>query len=121
MIFDPDTMKVIVCRKCKGIGTFGVDVEGNRFTCTECGGTGRILIKTTKTDFPLGSIDENHSFDEETMKVHVCKTCRGLGVVNFGNGNEPCRNCDGAGRIVEQKIQQDYQMRVLDEFNEKGE
>ena len=38
MEFDPETMKIHICKKCKGLG-FGIDLKGNRFTCSECTGT----------------------------------------------------------------------------------
>ena len=47
MQFDPETMKVHVCKKCRGLG-FGVDLKGGRFACSECDGTGRVLTKTLK-------------------------------------------------------------------------
>ena len=57
MEFDPETMKIHICKKCKGLG-FGIDLKGNRFTCSECTGTGRILVKTLKEEFTLDSLSE---------------------------------------------------------------
>ena len=115
MQFDPEEMKIKICKKCKGLGS-GVDIKGNRFTCSECTGTGRILVKTTKSEFPLGALNDNLSFDEETMNVTICKACGGLGSINYGDEERECADCNGTGRIVEQKIVSEYQLHHLDEF-----
>ena len=113
MEFDPENMKIHICKKCKGLG-FGIDLKGNRFKCAECGGTGRILIKTLKDEFTLDSLNENLSFDKETMKVRVCKSCGGLGSINYGTEERQCEDCNGTGRIVEQKIVTEYQLHHVD-------
>ena len=113
MEFDPETMKVHICKKCKGLG-FGVDLKGNRFNCTECGGTGRIIHKTLKEDFTLDSLCENLHFDPETMKIRICKSCGGMGNLNFGGEERICEDCHGTGRIVEQKIMTEYQLHHID-------
>ena len=113
MEFDPETMKIKTCKKCKGLG-FGVDLKGNRFDCSECQGTGRIVVKTLKNEFPLGSLGENLSFDKETMKVRICKSCSGLGSINFGSEDRDCVDCHGTGRIIEQKIVTEYQLQHVD-------
>ena len=113
MEFDPETMKIHICKKCKGLG-FGVDLKGNRFKCVECSGTGRILVKTLKEEFTLDSLSENLSFDKETMKVRVCKSCGGLGSISYGTEDRECEDCHGTGRIVEQKILTEYQLHHVD-------
>ena len=113
MEFDPEIMKIRVCKKCKGLG-FGIDLKGNRFTCSECGGTGRIIVKTLRSQFTLGSLNENLSFDRETMKIRVCKSCGGLGSVNYGNEERDCQDCGGTGRIIEQRILTEYQLKDID-------
>ena len=77
MQFNPESMKVHICKYCKGLG-FGTDLKGRRFDCSECGGTGRTVIDTEQSEFTLDSLGENLSFDRETMKVKVCKMCEGL-------------------------------------------
>ncbi|MDY3213626.1 molecular chaperone DnaJ [Pyramidobacter sp.] len=113
MEFDPETMKIHICKKCKGLG-FGIDLKGNRFNCSECNGTGRILVKTLKEEFTLDSLSENLSFDKETMKVRVCKSCGGLGSINYGVEERECEDCHGTGRIIEQKILTEYQLHHVD-------
>ena len=110
MEFDPETMKIHICKKCKGLG-FGIDLKGNRFNCSECNGTGRILVKTLKEEFTLDSLSENLSFDKETMKVRVCG---GLGSINYGVEERECEDCHGTGRIIEQKILTEYQLHHVD-------
>ena len=113
MEFDPETMKIHICKKCKGLG-FGIDLKGNRFKCAECSGTGRLLVKTLKEEFTLDSLSENLSFDKETMKVRVCKSCGGLGSINYGTEDRECEDCHGTGRIIEQKILTEYQLHHVD-------
>ncbi len=113
MEFDPETMKIHICKKCKGLG-IGVDLKGNRFKCSECSGTGRILVKTLKDEFTLDSLSENLSFDKETMKIRVCKSCGGLGTINYGVEDRECQDCHGTGRIIEQKILTEYQLHHID-------
>lgn len=124
MQFDPESMKIHICAKCKGLG-FGTDLKGNRFNCSECGGTGRVLVQTIKEEFLLDSLGENLSFDRETMKVRVCKSCDGLGSINYGVEERECDDCHGTGRIIEQKIVTEYMLHhvegVIPETEEGGE
>lgn len=113
MQFDPETMKIHVCKKCRGLG-FGVVLKGSRFTCCECGGTGRPLTKTVKNLFTLEGLDENLSFGKETMKVRVCRSCGGLGRINYGVEERECGDCRGAGRIIEQAVTTEYRLRHVD-------
>ena len=75
---------------------------------------GRILVKTLKEEFTLDSLSENLSFDKETMKVRVCKSCGGLGSINYGVEEHECEDCHGTGRIIEQKILTEYQLHHVD-------
>ena len=119
MQFDPETMKVKICKKCKGLG-FGIDLRGRRFECAECSGTGRVIEKTLKDEFVLGALENDASFDRETMKVVICKSCGGLGSINYGTANRDCEDCHGTGRIIEQKIVTEYQLHHIDEFIPEG-
>ena len=112
MEFDPESMKVHICKKCKGLG-FGIDLKGNKFKCAECGGTGRYVTKKLTEEFTLDSLNENLSFDPETMKIRICKSCGGLGSINYGSEDRECEDCHGTGRIVEQVITTEYQMHHI--------
>lgn len=118
MIFDPETMKIHICKRCKGLG-FGLDLKGNHFICSECGGTGRILVRTIKDEFTLGQIGDDLPFDKDTMNVRICKSCSGIGYVSFGDESRECKDCHGTGRIIEQKVQNEYQLHHLDGFKEE--
>ena len=121
MEFDPETMKVKLCKKCKGLG-YGIDLRGNRFKCSECSGTGRVVEKTLKNEYLMDELSYAASFDKETMKVVICKTCAGLGSITFVNGGEQeCRECNGHGRYIEQKIATEYQLHNVEGLTEKEE
>lgn len=113
MRFDPETMKVKLCKKCKGLG-YGIDLRGSRFKCAECSGTGRVVEKTLKEEFTLDSLSGDLSFDEETMRVVICKECGGLGTINYLDGERKCENCHGTGRIIEEKITTEYQLHHVE-------
>lgn len=113
MEFDPDTMKVKICKKCKGLG-FATDLQGGRIKCSDCDGTGRIILKTLKNDFSLTSLGEHLSFDPETMKIRVCKSCGGLGSINYGTEERDCADCNGTGRIIAQTIKTEYRLHHID-------
>lgn len=110
MKFNPETMKVKLCKKCKGFG-FGIDLKGSRYKCAECSGTGRVVEKTLKEEFWLDSLSEDLSFNKETMKVVICKSCAGLG----------CEDCNSHGRIIEEKITTEYQLHHVEGLTEKEE
>ena len=121
MKFDPETMKVKLCKKCKGLG-YGIDLRGKRFKCSECSGTGRVVEKTLKDEYLMDELSDAASFDKETMKVVICKTCAGLGSITFVNGGEQeCRECNGHGRYIEQKITTEYQLHNVEGLTEKEE
>ena len=116
MKYDPETMKVRLCKKCKGLG-FSIGITGQKFGCPECGGSGRILLKVIKDDFALEELNDTRDFNKETMKVRVCKSCAGLGRFIYGpDDSRACQECDGTGRIVEEEISTEYQLRHLEEF-----
>lgn len=119
MKYDPETMKVKLCKKCKGLG-FSLGINGERYGCPECNGSGRILLKTIKDDFTMDELNENHVFDRETMKVRICKSCSGLGRFVYGpDDSRPCQDCGGTGRIVGQEISTEYPLHHLDEFGKE--
>lgn len=120
MEFDPENMKIRICKKCKGLG-FGQDLKGNKFKCAECGGSGRIVVRTMKNEFSMNELNDNLHFDKETMKVHVCKSCDGMGTVNYGSETRDCTDCGGTGRIIEQRIVTEYQLHHIDGLAEPGE
>ena len=120
MKFDPETMKIHICKKCKGKG-FGIDLHGNRFRCSECSGTGRIIQKTLKEEFTFDSLSGGLAFNEETMKVVICKSCGGLGSINYGTEEHECEDCHGHGRIIEEKIVTEYQLHHVEGLTEKEE
>lgn len=120
MRFDPETMKIRVCKKCKGLG-FGIDLKGRRFTCAECSGTGRVIEKTLKEEFGMDDLVDSASFDRETMKVVICKSCGGLGSISYGAEEHECQDCNGHGRIIEQKIITEYQLHHVEGIIENKE
>ena len=120
MQYDPETMKVHVCKKCKGLG-FGFDLKGRRFKCAECSGTGRVIQKTLKEEFQLDDLCDTASFDKETMKVVICKECGGLGSIIYAGEEHGCTECNGNGRIIEQKIITEFQLHHVEGLTEKEE
>ncbi len=118
MRYDPEIMKVKLCKKCKGLG-FALGKTGDKFGCSECSGSGRIVAKILKDEFGLNELNENLSFDRETMKVRVCKSCAGLGAFIYGpEDSRPCDDCGGTGRVVVQQITTEYQLHHLEECEE---
>lgn len=54
--FDSNTMKVKICKECKGLG----NVQNNYgiwMPCSNCHGQGRIVVKTNETEFSITQID----------------------------------------------------------------
>lgn len=118
MKYDPDSMKVKLCKKCKGLG-FALGKTGEKFPCPECSGTGRVIERNIKNEFSLDDLGENLSYDGETMKVKVCKSCNGLGSFVYGpDDTRDCEDCGGTGRVVLQQIITEYQLHHLEEFEE---
>ena len=125
MKYDESTMKVKLCKKCKGLGKLvGVvfDTKTGEMlnaTCPECNGTGRVILRNIKNEYGLDDLGENLSFDGETMKVRVCKACAGLGKFVYGpDDTRDCEECGGTGRIVHQEIVTEYQLHHLEEFED---
>lgn len=116
MKFDPENMKIRICKKCEGLGSVPKP-DGAYETCPECEGAGRVLVKTLASELPLGSLGGDTPFDEETMKVKVCKVCDGLGSFAEGGEERECGECNGTGRVVVQKIVTEYRMRHLEEYS----
>ncbi len=112
MIYDPDSMKIKLCKACKGLGSI-ILKTGKHIGCDECSGTGRLVVKTLKEMIEFDVVNDKITFDEDTMKVKVCKECLGLG--ELPNGLK-CRECNGTGRWIEQAITTDYQLHHLDDI-----
>ena len=66
MKFNPNSMKIKICKNCKGLGV-RYDITGQRFICDECGGTGRILEENIVSEFPLNMLDDLHSEPEQEV------------------------------------------------------
>ena len=111
MRYDAETMKIKLCKKCRGLGLI-IGSEGETFKCPECSATGRILVRTLKEEIPFNAINDNIAYDEEVLKVKICKPCGGLGTID----GHTCRECGGTGRTVEQAIATEYQLHHLEEF-----
>lgn len=54
--FDSDTMKVKICKECKGLGNIQ-NHYGVWAPCPACHGQGRIVVKTNETEFSITQID----------------------------------------------------------------
>ncbi len=54
--FDSDTMKVKICKECKGLGNIR-NHYGIWGPCSACHGQGRIVVKTNETAFSILQID----------------------------------------------------------------
>lgn len=55
--YDPDTMKVKLCKECKGLGVVTNPEYGTKEICSACHGQGRIVVKTNETEFSITQID----------------------------------------------------------------
>lgn len=53
--FDPDEMKIKICKACKGLGTTRWGSDDLR--CQECGGDGRYVEHKILTEYRLSEID----------------------------------------------------------------
>lgn len=112
--FNPETMKVKLCKKCKGLGFF-LDLKGNTCKCAECNGTGRFIIDTKTEILDMKLLETNDiSFDDETMKIKICKECDGKGHFMWGQTECHCEECGGTGRYIEQKFETEYQMHHVE-------
>ena len=75
------------------------------------------MRNTTRFD----SLSVGLSFNEATMRVVICKECGGLGTINYLDGERKCENCQGTGRIIEEKITTEYQLHHVEGLIEKEE
>lgn len=96
------------CSDCDGTG---LGPDGEEVSCTQCGGTGRI-------------VSVQHTFLGDMQSSATCSTCGGTGTVIEG----ACDECDGQGRVPDRQrvsidvpagIRDGQQMRIP-EFGEAG-
>jgi molecular chaperone DnaJ len=71
---------------CEHCGASGSEPGTGRTTCATCGGTGGVR-RVSRNIFG------------EFIRQHTCPSCSGLGEVL----EEPCRECNGDGRVVARK------------------
>lgn len=111
MHFDEDTMKVKICKDCKGLGLLDI------IKCPRCGGTGRIIITSNPRQFLMSDIESGKIvYDSETMKIKICKACKGVGKVNGSIENDaPCSECGGYGRIVEYDVKEELMLDQIED------
>ena len=64
--FDYGTMKIKICKGCKGLGNIQ-NRYGAWTTCPDCQGQGRVVIKTNETQFSIAQIDFSN-FGQLTIK-----------------------------------------------------
>lgn len=117
MHFDEDTMKVKICKDCKGLGLLDIDDENSK--CPRCGGTGRIIITSNPRQFLMSDIESGKIvYDSESMKIKICKACKGVGKVVYNGSIEngaPCSECDGYGRIVEYDVKEELMLEQIED------
>lgn len=116
--YDPESMKIKICKECKGTGkSNGGEVCGN------CGGTGRIVVRTNATEYQISDIENNRvEFVEDIMKVKICKACKGLGFMFDNQSNKiPCVECGGTGRIIKCDPKTEFMMSEIEEFSSNNE
>lgn len=53
--YDPEEMKIKICRSCKGLGKSRWGSE--QMDCPECGGTGRFVEHKIVTEYRLNEVD----------------------------------------------------------------
>jgi molecular chaperone DnaJ len=75
-----------VAATCKTCGGDGVEPGTDPLTCSRCDGTGRLQ-------------QVSRSIFGEFVRTQACPQCGGRGVIV----EHPCKDCDGAGRTVEQR------------------
>ena len=115
--YDPESMKIKICKECKGTGL----IEGE--VCPNCKGTGRIVIRTNESEYQISDIENGVvDFDKDIMKVKLCKACKGLGFMFDNMGNKiQCNECGGSGRVVKCDPKTELLMSEIAEFNTQGE
>lgn len=111
--YDPESMKIKICKECKGTGK----IEDH--DCPNCKGTGRIVIRSNQTEYHISDIENNIiDYDKDIMKVKLCKACKGLGFLFDNTGNKvECTECGGAGRIIKCDPKTELLMSEIKEFN----
>ena len=58
MCYDPETMKIILCKECKGSGRYlDDDKVPTDQPCDVCNGHGRIVRRTTQEELKLDLFD----------------------------------------------------------------
>ena len=58
MYYDPETMKIILCKECKGSGRcLDDDKAPTENPCDFCNGRGRLVRKTTQESLKLDLFD----------------------------------------------------------------
>src|SRR5215210_584025 len=73
----------LVCEECSGDG---IEPGETATTCEDCGGSGRIQ-HVARTGFG------------KFIRTQACPRCAGTGRIV----DHPCRGCDGAGRVLEER------------------
>ena len=73
MNFNPDIMKIKLCKKCKGLG-YRTDLKGRPFICAECAGTGRLVEQNIVSEFPLNMLDDLFEVSETFNKQETAET-----------------------------------------------
>lgn len=59
--FDPDSMKIVLCKECKGLGVVedvSEKLSSRGRTCSVCRGYGRLVRQLIKTELPLSEFDD---------------------------------------------------------------
>ena len=112
--YDPESMKIKICKECKGTGKTESGEE-----CANCKGTGRIVVRTNPTEYQISDIQNNViDFDKDIMKVKLCKACKGLGFMFDNQGNKvECTECGGSGRIIKCDPKTELLMSEIEDFN----
>lgn len=82
----------------------------------DCGGTGRMVHEKEQSEYLMSSLESGAiAYNPDTMKVKICKNCKGLGYFIDSNGNKTeCSECKGFGRIINYNVNTEHQMN---EFN----
>lgn len=66
--FDASTMKIVLCKECKGTGMViddGDALSSRGHTCSVCRGYGRIVQQAIKTSFTFDEFDELREWKQE--------------------------------------------------------
>ena len=116
--YDPESMKIKICKECKGTGKS----DGGE-VCANCKGTGRIVVRTNATEYQISDIENNNvDFDPAIMKVKLCKACKGLGFMLDNQGNKiRCMECEGTGRLIKCDPKTELLMSEIEEFSSNNE